>query len=745
MDLRRSRIAAPVGVVVVVALMALLPALRDPRFYLTDDSAAQFLPSWYHLGRLLRSGEFPLLDPGLWAGGNIAAEALFGVWNPVLLATMVAVSLMPNLIVASVVVKTAFLLILALGVYGLAREYDVPPGLAAVAAVTVPFAGVTFYFDTASWASGLTAFAFVPWFWWTLRRSSRGALTPLVPFAAGYLALTAGNPYGALGACLAVVCLAVESGWLRRWAEVRRTVLGGVAVGLVAPLTYLPLVLTQRVTYRSGASLYNDGLMVPGLGDLLNASTPSFAAWVDAFNHPYLTVPATYLAWYAVPLLPWLRYRAVRDALASRMAVPVYALIGLALSVGPSELWMFRWPLRVVPYFALPTAILLVIALAQGLAADHARRRAAGSVLLILGGAYLAEAARPNLLHAHVASVLLVTALTAAAVAAWRWRAALVPAVLVGGCVAVLAFQVLVFPRNGNLNDYRFPTSVTATQAALVPRYPGTVLVVVNGPVAPPEDPHALSAELMYGNMLQAVGVQAVNSYYGMGFKAFTDALCMEFNGAVCPDALARVWRPPAPGSPPLADLLRLSTVVVQNALPGVAGVPVPDGWRVAERTAAVTVLRRVAPLPHPEGRLSDAPSGTVVVDDVAEPRGERVRLGGGPGGTLTFARLAWPGYTARLDGAPVPVRQGPAGLLAVDVPAGAHELTLAWSPPALPLGVGSALLGLVLALGHAVARAASRRRRPPAGPAAAPPQGAPPVVTPGPRPATEPGRPVRL
>ena len=94
----RSRVAPPLGVALLVAVMALIPALRDQRFYLTDDSAAQFLPSWYHLGGLLRAGEFPLLDPTLWAGGNIAAEALFGLWNPVLLAAMVAVSLMPNLV-----------------------------------------------------------------------------------------------------------------------------------------------------------------------------------------------------------------------------------------------------------------------------------------------------------------------------------------------------------------------------------------------------------------------------------------------------------------------------------------------------------------------------------------------------------------------------------------------------------------------------------------------------------------------
>ena len=138
MGLRLSRVVPPLAVAVLAAAMALIPALRDHRFYLTDDSAAQFLPSWYHLGELLRSGQFPLLDPTLWAGGNIAAEALFGIWNPVLLATMVFVSLVPNLVVASVVVKAFFLVLLALGVYGLAREYDVPRGFAAVAAVTVP-------------------------------------------------------------------------------------------------------------------------------------------------------------------------------------------------------------------------------------------------------------------------------------------------------------------------------------------------------------------------------------------------------------------------------------------------------------------------------------------------------------------------------------------------------------------------------------------------------------------------------
>jgi hypothetical protein len=46
-----------------------------------------------------------------------------------------------------------------------------------------------------------------------------------------------------------------------------------------------------------------------------------------------------------------------------------------------------------------------------------------------------------------------------------------------------------------------------------------------------------------------------------------------------------------------------------------------------------------------------------------------------------------------------------------VDVPAGAHELTLAWTPPAFDASLAVALLGAALAAGHGLARGLRRRR----------------------------------
>jgi hypothetical protein len=114
-------------------------------------------------------------------------------------------------------------------------------------------------------------------------------------------------------------------------------------------------------------------------------------------------------------------------------------------------------------------------------------------------------------------------------------------------------------------------------------------------------------------------------------------------------------------------------------------------------------VLRAAQALAEPNGRLSQAPQGTLVDDDVATDRTEQLNIQHSPGGTLTFARLAWPGYTAALNGTPLPVGRGPAGLLTVDVPPGSRgELTLAWTPPGLGTGLLAAILGALLALGQA-------------------------------------------
>ncbi len=693
---RRPPSGLPVatGVVATVVLLAQVPFLRNRLFYAWDDSAAQFLPMWHHLGGRLTSGQWPLLlDVDHWMGGNLAAEALFGIWNPVNLANYVLVSSFDDLALAGLVVKTEFLALLALGTYLLCRAYGAARGPAAAVAVALPFSGFTLYYDAASWASGLMAFTWVVFTWWAAKRLGAGG-SPLWPFLFGALAVTSGNPYGLLGVCVVLTGLAVET-WLRHdRAVLVRLVVVGALVGLLVPLVYLPLLGTSEVTIRAGQGFASNGLLTPRLSDLLHLSVPSHLPLIRTFSDPLrLTVPGVYFAWFVVPLLPWLRWDRLRLRWRGLAGVLAVGLVYLLLALGPSNAWMFRFPLRHVQVLFLAVGVVFAVLLTAGLRLDHARRRVLVTAGALVLSAYLTFGAGTWQWQRHLVSLGLAAAGTALVV--FRARAGRdVGVVLILGVAATLALQTSWFPANRDVADYSFSRSVDALRAEA--RGSGTTFPV--GSLDP-------------GNVGLVAGVASVGSYTGMSFRAFATATCMDHAGATCADSLRRIFTPTDLDGRTPADLMRVETVVVQRA--ALPDVTAPTGWEVADRTDTRLVLRRTAPVAWPDGRLAHA---TVDIDQDVSPddRHEHVRFTKrrGEPGTLVFARLAWPGYRAELDGVPLATSQGPAGLLVVHLPADAEagDVHLSWTPPGLPLGTALALAGLLGAFAYA---ALTRRHRP--------------------------------
>jgi hypothetical protein len=123
-------------------------------------------------------------------------------------------------------------------------------------------------------------------------------------------------------------------------------------------------------------------------------------------------------------------------------------------------------------------------------------------------------------------------------------------------------------------------------------------------------------------------------------------------------------------------------------------------------------VYRRDQPLPWPDSHLSFVPTGTTVTaartDDV---RHEVVDVSQtGQGGSLVFAMLGWPGWTATFDGHAVPVGRNAAGLLTVTLPPDSSgRLELTFEPPGLRVGGVAAVVGL---LGAVALGWFGRRRR---------------------------------
>ncbi|HEY2696060.1 MAG TPA: hypothetical protein VGJ45_11370, partial [Pseudonocardiaceae bacterium] len=540
---RRRPPVAPLLMLVAVAAAAALPLVRNHIFYFWDDSAGAGVPVWHHIAQSVLHGHFPLLNLDLWRGGNFAAEAATGMWNPVVVVVAIAVYPIDNLAAGIALGKTVFLLLMAGGTYLLARERGVRPPVAAAIGAAAPLAGYSFFMDGTAWVNALMLTAFTPWLWWTARLVARGR-SPLWLVLTGYLVVSIGNPYGLLVCAIVIVAVAVQ----RRRVVV--LLLSGVAVALLSVPVYLPLLLTSSVGFRAASQTGNDGFLKPSLTNLLELSTPGAQPYLVNFGtdsgHPYLTIPVVYLAWFVLPTLPWLGWRLLRDRWRDHLDLYVAGVVFGLLMLGPSQVWMFRWPLRLIDFFWFPVLLLWAVLADQGIRRDHWRRRAALSVVAVAVGAYLAWGEVPERWHRDVLGAVVVLGLVALAVRfGLSTRAG--GAALVAGSIVVLGLQLVWFPANDTVLNYQFPTSVRDLQARFA-KYSdgdnGTTVQLAN-------ITHDLSYRFpageyrdeLFGSMYGVAGVASTTAYSGIGFTPLDRALCQAYQGSVmCPQAWDNLW-----------------------------------------------------------------------------------------------------------------------------------------------------------------------------------------------------------
>ena len=343
---------------------------------------------------------------------------------------------------------------------------------------------------------------------------------------------------------------------------------------------------------------------------------PSSVPPISAIVGP-MAVPATYLAWFVLPLLPWLRWAALRGRTRTLAGPLVVGVIYLALTLAPSKLWMFRWPLRVGDPLPRRRRALRG-APERGPRHDTGPTTAGTSGVLILAPAYLAWAQSPVALHRLVIGTALVVVLTALALLTSRLGAlrtvALACVFIVGTGVAV-AMQLAMFGENKSSRGWHVPSDVAAMQSHFADRT-GTVMQFsdfsnLQRRGVPPGLLERQWQNYLPGSMYDVAEVNAVNHYTGMGLVRFQRSLCMSYEGFTQPCGYRGLWQSPVPGLPPLVDLMKVDTVVAQPRM--TRGVTVPPGWTRQQSSPQVVVYQRDEPAPFAGSHLSFVPTGTTV------------------------------------------------------------------------------------------------------------------------------------
>ncbi|MBF6329842.1 hypothetical protein IU452_15080 [Nocardia transvalensis] len=676
--------------------------LANARHFYTDDTESQYAPLWVMLGRHLRDGHLPLLIPEQWMTGNYTMEEA-GLFNPPqLLIDLVAPSV-DNLALLATVVKLVFSIIAALGVFRVCLAYGGRPQWAAVAGVAFPLTGWFLFFDEASWVTSLTGTAWMVHAWASSVRYARGKGGPTPVFVFLYLAISVEYVFPAVESALMLVAVAVgELVYQRKWRPVARLALVAGFAGLAGLLTYLPSMLSAKVSWRGTAQINNDQFLTVPWSESLNASLPSTLPAFNSWWGYIQPMPVTYIAWFLIPALAFIDWGRARAAWRELTAVALFAIMFLMWTAGPGTVGPLRWPSRVLPMLALGLLVLVCVLLGRfGTVRDWKPRGIAAGVL-ILALWVRTFSADPHHVLWHVLSVVAVAALGAAAVWLGRTRGTAAAAVLTIVAMFPIAY-VQVNAAQPTPMGWDLPASRAEAQAVF-PKFQGVTLQLGDrGLLQPGErNPQGAYGSLVFGNYAKDLKLNYVNGYTPNGHYWFGEMLCMRWDSSVCPDSFRRLFSPEPTTGRTLVDLMKLDRVVLQRAMfPDAGDHPAPEGWKWVDypgHERYIWVLEREGgPVSMVNGRIADAHD--VTATSVSESDTTSVaRVSSSSGGRVVFARLAWPGYRVTLNGHQIPFTEVSKSILAVDIPAGTDNavLDVTWRPPGWKIGIAAAVVGLI-------------------------------------------------
>src|SRR5664280_1643757 len=652
-------------------------------------------------------------------GGNWTVEGQSSLWNPVQLGIDYVAPMVDRLDLLAAGVKGCFAIVLALGVYRVALAYGARPVWAAVVGAAMPFSGWALYYDSATWVTSLFGLAWMTQAWASGVRYARGQSGPIPVFVFTYLALSIGYVHSAIGMALVSLCVLVGEGLRSRsWVPAAKVAAVAVAAALCGLVTFLPGYLTSSVTWRVIGTASNNNLFTAPWSESLNAAIPVALPAIQGFSGSQVQkAPVSYIAWFILPVLAFVDWgrarRLVRELAGPLMLVAVM----LVVTAGPSQLGPIRWPARMLPLLAVAALVLIGVLVSRTVSLSGWRGKAVITVVLVLVSVLRSASALPLGTGQFALWGLILLVVSAMVIALGR-RFGVAPAagaVLVS-ILGVLWVQVGQFPRNSGVSQWHMPLSRSAAKAHF-PDYRGVTLQLgQRAPVKTRADAEATWRSLVVGNYARTLGLNYVNSYTAVGHQRFSSLLCMRWEGGTCKNAEKYLFADDPTTGRTYADLMGLDRVILtKHTFPNAPALGAPVGWHFVNHPDPLAwILERNSPRPAQPGRVVASPGVMVTHATPSSDTADSMTVSSASGGSVVFSRLLWPGYTATLNGRPVPVDSVKGVFVTVRLPAGTHpsRLVLSFRPPGMTLGLVLAAMGVALLTTLMIFELVFRRRQ---------------------------------
>ena len=710
-------------VVVAVLAGASIPLFFDPGFYYVDDSQSGAFGQWYEIGRRVLDLDWSLINPRVWQSGNYLAEGAWGILSPVLWVVGIGAHLTGSALIFSTVIKMLCLVLGAVGVYALARNFGALRQWAALVAVAAPLAGFTLYMDAPSWANGLMAWSFLPLTWVLARRAVLQAKSPVLPILSAIALVGIGYAHATIFLAITLGGLIVEAFLSKHRPSIVRSFALATAAGSFAVIVHLPGLLTAPVTGRT-SGVANTDLLTVNLSGLFASSTPVGTPGILFFSAQFPYAPLLYIAWF-LPLLAFVDLSRLRELLRRRLSIVIVLVAALVGVLLPSDFGPLRFPVRMMPYLTLAVLLLVAVGLSHARPVVLGRNRFLLAGGLVLLGAGLTYSAGPQ--YVKVLAVVTVLIL----VAIWLsyrilgdhplpllgresagWLAGKGVATVAGAAIALTV--LLLVPQHissptSPLPDYSVPNDVSDYQQQLENAV-GDVIVV--GGV---DDVNASGAwdETLVGNLWYVTEENVQNAYSAVYYTPYNSLTCMQYNGSTCGALYDRLFTTMPDTDKTVVDLMGISSIqAVKDVVPKRDWSVVPAGWHIAEDTDQTRLIVRDEPVAG-AGSVVWASDGTEVTVLSEDAMGVTFRVDaiGADGGQVALSRIPWPGY--QVTGGTVSAEPVDTFLLGVDIDAAelGETVTVSFYAPGYPLQLAAAGLLLLLLVGWPIVRLIGRRR----------------------------------
>ena len=698
----------PAAAVLVVLVAGAVPLLFNHAFFWRGDTQVAYFGGYYRLGEALRAGDYPLLEPWAWRGGNHIVEGNTGLLSPIVMVFGLGATLISNAITYTTVWKVAFVAFAAGGNYLLARSYRLPQPAAAVVGILVPLCGFTMYLDAPTWFPGLMVSALLAYTWWGLRRTLLLGRNPITPLVFGMLLGTLGYVYGTVMLAFAILACIADVLLARDYKAVLKGLAIGALIAVPALVVRLPYVFSAAVTRKDSLGIHTNTKWAPTVTDLLTSMLPTNGN----------TAPLYYVGWL-LPFLVFVNWRAARERGCDLVGIAGLWVVTLVLALGPGVIGPIRYTFRWMPYVTLTTILLGVILFSRA----RYRRLSVNRLLLALAIVVMCGyvTASQHLVFWRIQAVaallvcfglLVVWLLIRDGRPASSWRAGRAAAGFIAIWSVVLVGAQHHYVPETFAGDRGMPGPISEYKAQMTGAVGDTFVVGHARPYVTPEtqdEPLVLIANSWY------VSDRRVQNVHGnTSFLTYAKRYCFSAVGSTCNGALHVVFSTEPTTGMERVDLLSVSSVaLLKRTIPERTMLAPPPGWHIGENSDAAVIWVRDQPLPTAGGVVWTTP-GLEVTEEFRDDESVRLRVAAVPagGGEIVLSRLDWPGY--RIHGATAvdPVDDY---LLTLKVTpdASGQEVSLRYEPPhwhaMLGLLAFACLAGLIWSLGEAIR---SRRRR---------------------------------